>query len=182
MTTRYYKTDSPAAWAEWRAYCEARHQLVEAATACARQFGATSAKFLPSPLRFAGLHFQDKPDPAHWTAHDYNGCSRPRSRPCPSTTATRAAHAALREAWDATVPTIQASTDRVMAALGLPDPLAIVLYGGANLFERDGWLYIALAMPAPQLTEILGSEYERAKNAKPARPPVEPRQLTPSVR
>lgn len=172
MTTRYYKTDAFQALHAWRETAFARQELLRAGEACARAFGATAAKFLNNPLRFAGLHFDTAPNPVHWTSPNYNGYRLLRSRPTPSNSTTRAEHARLRELWDQLAPTRGVSNDPLFSTLRLPDSVTAVFYGGVNVFERDGWLYVAAGVAVPRMVEILGSEYEAAKNRAPSGAPI----------
>ncbi len=114
------------------------------------------------PPRFAGIIFTPAKSRDLWRAPDRLGLQLPRSAPLKGATAeTKAELKRLQAVWSE-FPAESLDDDAVCKALGFNNSLDFI-WGGLTLFVHDGWLYASCGRAMPQLTEILGSEYEAAR-------------------
>ncbi|TDB28428.1 hypothetical protein ATCM_12620 [Stenotrophomonas sp. ATCM1_4] len=160
----FYKTNAPAVLVAWEQESAQRVALQAAINAFSARFGGKGLMYA-DPARFAGIKFPTPAPRDLWRAPDRNGLQWPRSAPLKGATAdTKAALKALNADWDQHVPRGSVDGNDVYEALGFSSSMDF-LFEGLTLFVHEGFLYASTSKAMPALTEILGSEYEAARQA-----------------
>jgi hypothetical protein len=160
----FYKTDAQAVLAAWEEERIQKAALQADVDAFSARFGGKGLMYA-DPARFAGIKFPKAAPRDLWRAPDRNGLQWPRSAPLKGATAeTKAALKALNAEWDQHVPRGSVDGNDVYEALGFSSSMDF-MFEGLTLFVHDGFLYASTSKAMPAMTEILGSEYEAAKQA-----------------
>lgn len=162
----YYKTNDPAVLTAWEKYTADRKALQAKVDAFSARFRGEGLLYR-HPASFAGIKFPNYTvSKALWRNPDSNGLQRPRKNPLPGAGAeTKRALKALNADWDENAPKDSISMHPVFQAMGHCNSLDFII-GGISLFVHDGWLYAETgSVKTPKLTEILGSEWEAAREA-----------------
>lgn len=158
----YFKTNSPAVMAAWAKDRDDRAALQAKIDAFASRFGGKGMMY-SDPPRFAGIIFAQAKPRDLWRAPDRLSLQVPRSSPLKGASAeTKAELKRLQAEWEEHRPTERLTDDGVYKALGFSSSMDFI-WGGLTLFVYDGWLYAQSGTAMPQLTEIVGSEFEAAR-------------------
>lgn len=160
----FYKTDAPAVLAAWEERRLQKVELQREIDTFAARFGGDGLMY-SNPARFAGIKFRPAASRDMWRAPDRNGLQWPRSAPLKGASAeTKAALKALNADWSQHVPVGRINDDDLYKALGFSSSMDF-LFEGLALFVHGGFLYASTSKAMPAMTEILGSEYESARQA-----------------
>lgn len=160
----FYKTNDAAVLAAWNEEKQAKTQLQAEIDAFAARFGGEGLMYA-DPARLAGIKFTPAKPRDLWRAPDGNGLQVPRSAPLKGATPeTKAALKALIAEWASHLPERKIDTNAVYRALGFSSSMDFFIEG-LTLFVHGGFLYASTRKTMPAMTEILGSEYERADAA-----------------
>jgi hypothetical protein len=168
----YYKSREPAVLAAIAACDEQRLQLIKEMDAIKEAFGAASYVVSTSlnDIRFSALRFSPAMDARIWTKPSReNGTQWPRTKPVFPTGTSKedkahaiAQHAELVQKYKALDPTTKADYSPFWKALGTN--WGNLLFCGMSFFRHpDGTCYFSTGAALPNATEILGSEYSKAK-------------------
>lgn len=160
----YYKTNDPAVLAAWETE-RAEHKALQAKIdTFAARFGGRGLMYT-EPACFAGIIFKAPLGRDQWTAPDQYGLQRPRAKPLKGASPeTKAALKTLNAEWQEHYPTGTVDSDPFYQSLGCNSSMDFI-FGGLTLFVHDGWVYLKCGIKMPQLTEILGSEFDAARAA-----------------
>ena len=160
----FYKTDAPAVLVAWEERRLQKVSLQAEIDSFAARFGGEGLMY-SDPARFAGIKFIPAAPRDLWRAPDRNGLQWPRSAPLKGASAeTKAALKALNAEWSQFVPIGRISDDGMYEALGFNSSMDF-MFEGLTLFVHGGFLYASTSKAMPAMTEILGSEYEAARQA-----------------
>lgn len=168
---RYYKTNKPEAIEASRKYLADVITVQRAGEAFAARYPGARPLFKTDVFgrEFHGLLFEPVMTSPLWTRplRASGGIQRPRTTLERGTTGEDrvrmiAALAEVNEAWNEHMPRERADRIPVWDALGTD--WGSVMMGGFQSFEQDGFIYMRTAICSVDGVEILGSEYDSAKD------------------
>jgi hypothetical protein len=162
----YYRTqhsDVIAAWVDF----ESQSKAVKAA---AREFGELfggrgRVAYTVTCSSFAGVSFKPAMPTDIWTVPDTNDLQRPRAVPRAGTTKERKDELKqIRELWISRLPKQRAEPEAFYKSMGAD--WGVFLFAGLTYFCADDTLYVGTTAKLNGcMTEILGSEFHRAKES-----------------
>lgn len=166
-----YKTNDLATMTAWTLYQTSVAALREEAKAFASRWGAdanyVSQANASSGFRIYGFTFTPPKARVLWTVPDHKamGVQRPRTKITKATPEQRAEHKQLLADWDVSFPKRVIPFVPVLQSMGLT--WGDFIFSGYRLFEHGGYLWLKTeAKPkAGHMAEILGSEFEAAREA-----------------
>lgn len=162
----FFKTNDPVVMAAWNKEKAAYAALRKAADEFAARYAGTGHLY-SNPSRFAGVRFHPPKPRDLWRAPDSHGLQCPRTRPLKGASAsTREELKALNADWMAHVPKERVDSDELYRTLGVS--WGDFLLSGLEMFQHGGWLYAKTGTQMKSMTEILGSEYSAASEARRA--------------
>lgn len=162
----FFKTNDPEVMAAWNKESAAHSELRKAADEFAARYGGTGHLY-SSPVRFAGVKFTPPKPRDLWRAPDNHGLQCPRTRPLTGASAsTREELKALNADWMAHVPEERVDSNELYRTLGVS--WGDFFFSGLEMFQHGGWLYAKTGTHMKRMTEIMGSEYSVASEARRA--------------